>query len=39
MLFSDDLPEDKGLFTFYREQAERDEEIKRNKKLKKKLKK
>jgi hypothetical protein len=29
MLFEDELPEDKGLFTFYREQAEREEEIKR----------
>ncbi len=38
MLFDDDVPEDKGLFTFYREQAEREEEIKREKKLKKQMK-
>lgn len=38
MLFEDEVPEDKGLFTFYREQAEREEEIKRQKKLRKKQK-
>lgn len=36
MLFEEDIPEDKGLFTFYREQAEREELIKREKKLRKK---
>lgn len=35
MLFEEDIPEDKGLFTFYREQAEREEQIKREKKLRK----
>lgn len=36
MLFQDEVPDDKGLFTFYREQAEREDEIKREKKLRKK---
>lgn len=35
MLFEEDIPEDKGLFTFYREQAEREDQIKREKKLRK----
>ena len=38
MLFEEDIPEDKGLFTFYREQAEREEQIKRDRKLRKKRK-
>jgi hypothetical protein len=36
--FDDNVPEDKGLFTFYREQAEREEEIEREKKFKKQMK-
>lgn len=38
MLFQDEVPEDKGLFTFYREQAEREEELKRQRRLRKKRK-
>lgn len=38
MLDHEDAPEDKGLFTFYREQAEREDEIKREKKNRKKRK-
>ncbi len=39
MLFQDEIAEDKGLFTFYREQAEKEEETKRLRKLKRELKK
>jgi hypothetical protein len=38
MLDPGDVPEDKGLFTFYREQAEREDELKREKKNRKKKK-
>jgi len=38
MLFEEDVPDDKGLFTFYREQADKEEEIKREKKQRKKKK-
>lgn len=38
MLFEEDVPEDKGLFTFYREQADKEEEIKREKKQRRKKK-
>ena len=33
MLFQDEFSEDKGLFTFYREQAEKEEELIKHKKL------
>jgi hypothetical protein len=37
MLFEEDLPEEIGLFTFYREQEEKEDELRRLKKLKKEM--